>query len=264
MRFRPCIDIHNGSVKQIVGGSLRDEGSFATDNYVSDKGGEYYGELFKKYGLTGGHVIILNQHNSEYYREDVKVAEKALRAFPGGLMVGGGITAQNAVGFLDMGASHVIVTSFVFRNGMIDMPRLLRMERTVGKEKLVLDLSCRYREDDCEPGYYIVTDRWQNFTDVQITKESLHFLGDFADEFLIHAVDVEGKRSGVDERLLELLSECTEIPITYAGGIRNFDDIEKISNYGKGKIDYTVGSALSIYGGDLSFEKLAEKSGGKE
>ncbi len=262
MRFRPCIDIHNGSVKQIVGGSLRDEGSIATDNYVSDKGGEYYGELFKKYGLSGGHVIILNKHGSEHYLRDVKVAEQALKAFPGGLMAGGGITAQNAVGFLDMGASHVIVTSYVFRNGIIDMPRLLRMERTVGKEKLVLDVSCRYRDEDCEPGYYIVTDRWQNFTDMQVTKDNLHFLSDFADEFLIHAVDVEGKKSGVDERLLEILSECTEIPITYAGGIGSYDDIEKIRSYGKGKIDFTVGSALSIYGGELSFEKLAKAEGG--
>ena len=262
MRFRPCIDIHNGSVKQIVGGSLRDEGSTATDNFVSDKDGDYYGNLFKENGLSGGHVIILNKHGSDYYLEDVKVAEKALKAFPGGLMLGGGVTAQNAEGFLDMGASHVIVTSYVFRNGIIDMPRLLRMERAVGKNRLVLDLSCRYREDDGDPGYYIVTDRWQKFTDMPVNKETLHFLADFADEFLIHAVDVEGKKSGIDERLLGILSECTDIPITYAGGISKFEDIEKIKSYGKGRIDYTVGSALSIYGGNLSFEKLAQ--GGKE
>ena len=258
MRFRPCIDIHNGKVKQIVGDSLRDEGNTAIENFVSVADAAHYALLYEALGLNGGHVIMLNPASSDYYIDTKSQALSALNAWPGGMQVGGGINDENAAEFLDAGASHVIVTSYVFHDGELSLENLNRLVLAVGKEHLVLDLSCRKSGDD----YYIVTDRWQKFTDMPVNKETLHFLADFADEFLIHAVDVEGKKSGIDERLLGILSECTDIPITYAGGISKFEDIEKIKSYGKGRIDYTVGSALSIYGGNLSFEKLAQ--GGKE
>ncbi|MBR1724636.1 MAG: phosphoribosylformimino-5-aminoimidazole carboxamide ribotide isomerase, partial [Ruminococcus sp.] len=158
MRFRPCIDIHNGSVKQIVGSSLSDKGSAAKDNFVSEYGAEHYAELYRSRGLYGGHVIILNPAGSEYYDADIKQAKVALSAYEGGLQIGGGINSGNAKDFLDMGASHVIVTSFVFRNGAVDFDRLAELVRAVGKERLVLDLSCKKRPDG---RYYIVTDRWQ-------------------------------------------------------------------------------------------------------
>ena len=175
MKFRPCIDIHNGNVKQIVGGSLSDKNNYAVDNFVSEYDGAYYGKLYKSYGLTGGHIIILNPVGSEFYNADLEQAYSALSAFEGGLQIGGGINDQNAAHFLDKGASHVIVTSFVFKNGVVNFDNLNRLVKSVGKSRLVLDLSCRKRDGK----YYVVTDRWQKFTDIEMNSQTLgrrHFL----------------------------------------------------------------------------------------
>lgn len=252
MKFRPCIDIHNGSVKQIVGGSLADKGDFAVDNFVSEYDGAYYGRLYKSKGLSGGHIIILNPSSSEYYAKDVEQAYAALSVFEGGLQIGGGINNENAGDFLDRGASHVIVTSFVFKNGTVNFDNLDRLVKAVGKNRLVLDLSCRKRGDD----YYIVTDRWQKFTDIKLDEKSLDMFSAYCGEFLIHAVDVEGKAKGIEENLVRLMGNSTSIPSTYAGGISSFDDLDKLRTLGNGRIDFTVGSALDIFGGNMKFEEV--------
>lgn len=255
MKFRPCIDIHDGSVKQIVGGSLKDEGEGTKENYVSSQDASFFAELYKSRGLKGGHVILLNRLDSDMYKDTLEQAYSALKAYPGGLQVGGGINPDNAESFLEAGASHVIVTSFVFKEGKIDEEALRKMLEAVGREKLVLDLSCRKKGDD----YYIVTDRWQKFTDVKVEKETLNRLAVYCDEFLVHAADIEGLRAGVDEVLIGILSQ-SPIPVTYAGGVHNEDDLEIIRRCGKGKVDFTVGSALDIFGGNLKFEDLANEN----
>ena len=250
MRFRPCIDIHNGKVKQIVGASLKDAGDQAAENFVSDKSAADFAKLYEKYGLIGGHVILLNGKESGYYEETKKQALSALTAYPGGLQAGGGITADNAAEFLRAGASHVIVTSYVFQGGEIRKENLERLVRAVGRQHLVLDVSCKRRED----GYYIVTDRWQRETAVQITPDLLDELSAYCDEFLIHAVDVEGKKGGIEEMLIGELAGWQGIPVTYAGGVRDLEDLRKMRKAGGGRIDVTIGSALSIFGGTLDFE----------
>jgi len=257
MRFRPCIDIHNGKVKQIVGASLRDAGDRASENFVSDRDAVYYAKLYQKYALKGGHVILLNGQGSSFYEATKKQAFAALSAYPGGLQAGGGITAENAAEFLGAGASHVIVTSYVFRGGGILEGNLKKLVKAVGKEHLVLDLSCRRRED----GYYIVTDRWQKETDIKITPFLLEKLSPFCDEFLVHAVDVEGKKGGIEEALAGELAKWQGRPITYAGGVRNLEDLRKLKETGKGRIDVTAGSALSIFGGNLGFEEAVRYCG---
>lgn len=252
MRFRPCIDIHNGKVKQIVGGSLLDAGNYARENFVSGQDSVFYAELFKERGLVGGHVILLNDRDSKYYEQTREQAMAALRAYPGGLQVGGGITPENAEDYLQAGASHVIVTSYVFSDGEVSLEHLREMERTVSRERLVLDLSCRKRGGD----YYIVTDRWQVFTNVRLTGEVLSRLGAYCDEILVHGVDVEGKCGGVEQPLVRLLGEWAERPVTYAGGIRSVEDLEVIRRLGNGNVDFTVGSALDLYGGTLPFETV--------
>ena len=201
MKFRPCIDIHNGCVKQIVGGSLADKNSSAQENFVSELGGEYYAELYKNMGLTGGHVIILNPAGSEYYEADRRQAFAALGAFPGGLQIGGGVNADNAAEYLEKGASHVIVTSYVFKDGSISFERLEKLKSAVGAEHIVLDLSCRKRDGK----YFIVTDRWQKFTDMEVTAENINMLRGYCAEFLVHAVDAEGKQKGIEEGIASLL-----------------------------------------------------------
>lgn len=254
MKFRPCIDIHNGKVKQIVGGSLRDEGNAARENFVSEQDGAYYARLYKERGLSGGHVILLNPENSEYYKETKAQALCALRAWPGGLMLGGGIRPDNAAEFLDAGASHVIVTSWVFRQGKLCWEHLEEMVRAVGRERLVLDLSCRKKNGS----YYIVTDRWQNFTEVQVNGETLAALGGCCDEFLIHAVDVEGKASGIERELVRLLGQMGDFPITYAGGVGSYGDLEELGREGRGRLDVTIGSALDLFGGPMEFARVLE------
>lgn len=252
MKFRPCIDIHNGKVKQIVGGSLADTNNTASENFVSEFNAEYYAELYKKYNLSGGHIILLNAHDSEYYDADVKQAETALSNFRGGLQIGGGINPDNAKVFLDMGASHVIVTSYVFSGGVINYDRLEKMVDTVGKERLVLDLSCRKKDGK----YYIVTDRWQKFTDTVLDLNIIEKLSKYCDEFLVHAVDVEGKANGIEGDVAALLGKECSAPVTYAGGISSYDDLELLKRLGRGKVDFTVGSALDLFGGKLKFEDI--------
>lgn len=252
MKFRPCIDIHNGKVKQIVGGSLADSGNKAKENFVSEQGGEFYARLYRERGISGGHIILLNAVNSEYYEADKSQAFAALAEYPNGLQLGGGITAENAAEFLDRGASHVIVTSYVFRDGAVNRENLKKISAAAGRDRLVIDLSCRKRGED----YYIVTDRWQKFTDVKLDKSALDMFAEYCSEFLIHAVDVEGKASGAEKKLAEMLGDWDGIPVTYAGGIGSYADLDVLKEAGRGKLDFTVGSALDIFGGSLDFEKI--------
>ena len=252
MRFRPCIDIHNGKVKQIVGGSLTDRNDYAKENFVSEQTAAWYARLYQKDGLKGGHIILLNGADSPYYEETKTQALEALQAYPGGLQAGGGMTPENAEAFLDAGASQVIVTSYVFRNGQINEKNLENMLHTVGREKLVLDLSCRKKEDD----YYIVTDRWQRFTDVVVTPQLLTELSGYCSEFLIHAVDVEGKASGIEKELARMLGSWKGIPITYAGGVGSMEDVETLRKLGRGRLDVTIGSALDLFGGCIPYRNV--------
>lgn len=252
MRFRPCIDIHNGEVKQIVGGSLKDKGDKAQENFVSQHGADYFAQMYKRDGLTGGHIILLNSVSSEYYEATKAQAVRALEAYPGGMQIGGGITAENAGEYLDAGASHVIVTSYVFRDGKIDWENLNRLADAVGKEHIVLDLSCRRRNGD----YYIVTDRWQTFTDVRVDKKAAEKLADYCAEFLVHGVDVEGKAAGMDEELVRLLATWENIPVTYAGGISSLGDVERFAQISQRKLDFTIGSALDLFGGSIPYADI--------
>lgn len=254
MRFRPCIDIHNGQVKQIVGGSLLDEDDYAKENFVATQDAGFYAGMYKNSGITGGHIIILNKNGTSFYEEDIAQAKKALQVYPGGLQIGGGIHSDNAAIFLDMGASHVIVTSYVFSGGHINYDNLNGLVDIVGKDKLVLDLSCRKKDQD----YYIVTDRWQRFTDTKLTIETMKELSSYCDEFLIHAVDVEGKACGVDRKLAKLLGDFGEIPITYAGGVGSFQDLSTLKELGKDRVDVTIGSSLDIFGGHMKYQKVID------
>lgn len=247
MKFRPCIDIHNGKVKQIVGGSLRDQNDQADENFVAAQDAAFYADLYRRLGISGGHVILLNARDSAYYEATKRQALLALGTFPGGLQAGGGITLQNASEFLDAGASHVIVTSYVFSNGEISFERLEALRREVGREHLTLDLSCRKKDGR----YYIVTDRWQKFTDAALSVSLLSLLSSYCDEFLVHAVDVEGKAAGIEIPLVRLLSEFTERPVTYAGGVGNFQDLDLLKQEGRSRIDVTIGSALDLFGGSM-------------
>ncbi|HOC56073.1 MAG TPA: phosphoribosylformimino-5-aminoimidazole carboxamide ribotide isomerase [Verrucomicrobiota bacterium] len=236
--FRPCIDLHEGKVKQIVGGTLGTEPGRLQTNFVSDRPAAWYAELYKRDGLKGGHVIMLGPGNETE-------ARAALRAYPGGLQIGGGINLDNARAWLDAGASHVIVTSWVFGNGQVDWERLAQLATAVGKPRLVLDLSCRRRGED----YFVVTDRWQKFTDVVISPANLGKLAGSCAEFLIHAVDVEGQCRGIDQELVSKLGQWSPLPTTYAGGARSLADLETVTRLGQGRIDLTIGSALDMFGG---------------
>jgi phosphoribosylformimino-5-aminoimidazole carboxamide ribotide isomerase len=235
--FRPCIDLHEGKVKQIVGGSLGAPAGVRT-NFVSDRSAAWYAELYRRDGLKGGHLIMLGPGN------EVE-AQAALEAYPGGMQIGGGINSANARTWLDAGASHVIVTSWVFRDGRMDKTRLSELLQLVGKQRLVLDLSCRVRDGQ----YFVVTDRWQKFTELRINQENLDELSRMCAEFLIHAVDVEGLCRGIDRTLVSELAEWTSIPTTYAGGASSLADLELVTELTKGKVDLTIGSALDIFGG---------------
>ena len=236
--FRPCIDLHEGKVKQIVGGTLGAGPGRLQTNFVSDRPAAWYAELYRRDGLKGGHVIMLGPGNDAE-------ARAALRAYPGGLQVGGGVNLGNARSWLGAGASHVIVTSWVFRGGQVDWERLEQLVEAVGKSRLVLDLSCRRRGE----GYFVVTDRWQKFTDLAISRESLEKLSAWCAEFLIHAVDVEGQCRGVDQELVSNLGQWSPIRTTYAGGASSQADLEAVTRLGQGRIDLTIGSALDIFGG---------------
>ena len=246
-RFRPCIDLHDGKVKQIVGGTLNTaDGETLRTNFVSEKSPAYYAELYRNDGLTGGHVIKLGQGNDT-------AALEALAAYPEGLQLGGGVNADIAKGFIEAGASAVIVTSFVFSNGEFHDGNLKKLLQAVGKERIVLDLSCRKTADG---KYMVVTDRWKNFTTMEVCGKTLENLASNCTEFLIHAVDVEGKCSGIDTELVELLAKYSPCKCVYAGGISSFDDIQLIADAGNGRIDFTIGSALDIFGGHIAYKDV--------
>lgn len=239
MKFRPCIDLHGGVVKQIIGSTLKDDVPEAVQtNFISEKPPAWFAQLYRSDNLIGGHIIMLGPGNSH-------AAQEALGAWPGGMQLGGAINADNAGEWLDKGASHVIVTSYVFKDGKINMARLRKLVDAVGRRRLVLDLSCRKKNDS----YYIVTDRWQKFTEVVISEKVLVELSRFCDEFLIHAADVEGKCAGIECELVEKLALWTPIPTTYAGGVRDLQDLQLLKDVGKNRLDGTVGSALDIFGG---------------
>jgi len=241
--FRPCIDLHEGKVKQIVGGTLGDAG--LRTNFISEKSAAWFAELYRRDDLRGGHVIMLGAGNETE-------ARAALKAFPGGLQIGGGINSENARGWLDAGASHVIVTSWVFREGRVDWARLDELVKTIGKEKLVLDLSCRKGVQSPKSkaqSYFVVTDRWQKFTELVVNAETLKRFSSYCAEFLIHAVDVEGLCRGIDGELVEKLGAWSPIPMTYAGGANSLADLELVTQLGGGKVNLTIGSALDIFGG---------------
>ena len=250
MRFRPCIDIHNGKVKQIVGDSLQDKTDSARENFVSEQDASWYADLYRRHGLSGGHVILLNPKDSPCYRQTCVQARAALAAWPGGLQLGGGVTPENAAQWLDAGASHVIVTSYVFREGQIRWDRLQKLQSAVGSDHLVLDLSCRRQGDR----YMVVTDRWQKMTDTAVTAELIDALRGYCAELLVHGVDAEGKAGGIERDLAILLGTLADrIPVTYAGGIGSLDDLRQLRSLTGGKVDYTIGSALDLFGGTIPF-----------
>lgn len=246
MRFRPCIDLHEGQVKQIIGSTLSDTGKPVV-NFQTTRSAAHFANLYKRDGFFGGHVIMLGRGNETAARE-------ALRAFPGGLQIGGGITPENAESFLECGASHVIVTSFVFQNGILDHNHLESISRRVGRERLVLDCSCR----KCSDGYVIVTDRWQKETTERLTPALFSNLEAWCDEFLVHAAHVEGMRSGIDRELVALLSTCTTRPVTYAGGVTSINDLDVVMHSGNNRIDITIGSALDLFGGSIPYQTVVQ------
>ena len=236
--FRPCIDLHQGKVKQIVGSTLSDDPSTLRTNFVSERPGSWFAELYKKDGLRGAHVIMLGTGNEA-------AAKETLAAYTGGLQIGGGISSDNAREWLDAGASHVIVTSWLFPDGQLNWNRLKQLDQAVGKGRVVVDLSCKKTAD----GYMVMTDRWQKPTGFVIGKDALQRVAEYCDEFLVHAVDVEGMCKGVDLKLVKLLAQWSPIPVTYAGGARSIEDLEAVTNASGGKVDLTIGSALDIFGG---------------
>lgn len=253
MRFRPCIDLHEGKVKQIVGSTLSATGETTAaleTNFETNKSSEDFASMYKRDALPGGHVIMLGKGCQE-------AAIAAIRAFPGGFHVGGGVNPSNAKSYLDAGASHIIVTSYVFKDGDIDWERLGELREAVGKERLVLDLSCRRRPGGRETGdFLVVTDKWQKFTRFAVTRENLERLAGYCDEFLVHGVDAEGKMGGVLEDLVSLLAECSPCLVTYAGGASSLADLERVRELGRGRVDLTIGSALDIFGGKLAYDDV--------
>jgi phosphoribosylformimino-5-aminoimidazole carboxamide ribotide isomerase len=243
MKFRPCIDLHGGKVKQIVGGSYRDDdaGTLRT-NFATDTPAAAFARRYYEDGLTGGHVILIGPGNEQAARD-------ALAAYPGGLQVGGGIRPENARAFLDSGASHVIVTSYVFRDGAVAWNRLEELSAAVGPSRLVIDLSC-IRQD---ARYLVVTDRWQRVSAEQVDGALLERMAPYCDEFLVHAAHVEGKREGVDAEVVRLLASQSPRTVTYAGGVRSLEDLETVYAAGGGRVDVTVGSALDLFGGSLPY-----------
>lgn len=244
MRFRPCIDLRGGRVVQIVGGTLVD-GREPITNFASDRSPAFYARLYRDDALPGGHVIALGPGNHE-------AALTALNAFPGGMQMGGGVTLENAEAYLEAGASHVIVTSYVFRDGRVDMARLEKLAATVGTHRLVLDLSCRRQSGV----YWVVTDRWQRFTEVRVNRDTLEWLSAYCDEFLVHGVDVEGKRAGIEADLVRLLGDHSPLPVTYAGGAKTLADLEQVKALGGGRVDLTMASALDIFGGNVPYREV--------
>ena len=238
--FRPCIDLHQGKVKQIVGGTLTDAGEGLHTNFVSPHGAAWFADLYRRDGLVGGHIILLGSGNDAE-------ARAALGAWPGGMQIGGGLDDTNVLSWLAAGASHAIVTSWLFPQGRLSRERLVRLAGLAGKERLVVDLSCRRRGD----GWYVAINRWQTVTEVRIDEPLLASLAQHCAEFLIHAADVEGKQQGMDWELVELLTRISPLPTTYAGGARDLADLERLERESQGRLDLSIGSALDIFGGKL-------------
>ncbi len=253
LEFRPCIDLHDGKVKQIVGSTLGHTNQEVIENFISDYDASYYANMFAQDQLKGGHVILLGSGNEQ-------AALAALSAYPGGLQVGGGITSENAKKYINAGASHVIVTSFIFHDGQLDVHRLEQLVQAIGKKHLVIDLSCKMRDGK----WFVVTDKWTTFSDFEVNAETIAYIEGFCDELLIHAVDVEGKKNGMQESLVRDLAAWTSIPTTYAGGVRSLDDLETFKTLSNGKLHVTIGSSLSIFGGDLPYSEVVNycKKGG--
>ncbi|KAI0023228.1 Phosphoribosylformimino-5-aminoimidazole carboxamide ribotide isomerase [Xylariomycetidae sp. FL0641] len=250
-RFRPCIDLHAGQVKQIVGGTLDSATSELKTNYVSKHSAGYFAGLYRDNELEGAHVIMLGPGNDE-------AASEALGAWPGHLQVGGGINDKNAAMWMERGASKVIITSFLFPEGKFSQERLDAVLSALGdqKEKLVIDLSCRRRGDD---KWFVAMNKWQTITDMEVNQDTIKSLEPFCSEFLIHAADNEGLQKGIDEKLVERLAEWSSIPVTYAGGGRNLEDLELVKKLSGGRIDLTIGSALDCFGGTgVKFEDCVE------
>ena len=245
MQFRPCIDLHDGKVKQIVGSTLTDRKQDVVENFVSSYPPSYYAQLFKRDALLGGHVIMLGKGNED-------AAKEALAAYPGGLQIGGGITAENASYYIECGASHVIVTSYIFHNGRFDLERLEKLVAAVGKDRIVIDLSCRKKDGK----WFVMTDRWTTWSEFEVNAQSIRMLETYCAEFLIHAVDVEGKKGGMELDLIKDLMSWTSIPTTYAGGVRGMEDLQLFNSITNGSLHITIGSALSIFGGDLQYDEV--------
>lgn len=239
-KFRPCIDLHEGRVKQIVGGTLSEDAEALRTNFESEEPPEFFAERYRADGLEGGHVIKLGPGNED-------AAKEALAAYPGGLQIGGGIRDSNAEAWLEAGASHVIVTSFLFQDERFKVARLRDLARQIGEERLVVDLSCRRKED----GWVVATDRWQTLTKFPIEPGALDDVAEHCAELLVHAADVEGKCEGIDEELVGVLGRWGGIPITYAGGASAFEDLRRVENLSGGNVDLTIGSALDLFGGSL-------------
>ncbi len=237
-QFRPCIDLHRGQVKQIVGSTLRDDGSDPATNFVASQDAAWFATRYRRDGLAGGHMILLGPGNEQ-------AARAALDAWPQGLQIGGGIGLDNAADWLAAGASKVIVTSWLFESGRLSLERTRKLSESVGSERLVIDLSCRR----CDDGWYVATDRWQTVTETRVSRDTLHQLADHCSEFLVHAADVEGKQTGIDEALVQHLGASSPIPVTYAGGGRSIEDLTRVEALSGGRVDLTFGSALDLFGG---------------
>jgi phosphoribosylformimino-5-aminoimidazole carboxamide ribotide isomerase len=249
-RFRPCIDLHDGKVKQIVGGSLRDDGQGLQTNFEATQPAEWFAQRYRNDHLRGGHVIQLGPGNEAS-------ARAALAAYPGGLQIGGGINAANAAAWLQAGASHVIVTSWLFSTAGKFLPeRLAELVHLIGANKLVIDLSCR--RNGTEPTWNVYMNRWQQRTDLPVDAATLETLSSSCAEFLIHAADVEGKRAGMDEALISALAEWSPVPVTYAGGAATLADLARTQELSQGRVDLTIGSALDIFGGSLPYQDCVQ------
>lgn len=249
-RFRPCIDLHEGQVKQIVGGTLSDRNDEELKtNFVATQPPEYFAGKYRDNNLEGGHVIKLGPWNDE-------AAKRALAEWRDHLQIGGGITADNAKEWLDAGASKIIVTSYLFPGGNFDLERLQTISSLVGKDKLVVDVSCRRRGDK----WLVAMNKWQDITTMEVNKENLDILAQYCNEFLIHAADVEGLCQGIDEELVKKLGEWVTIPTTYAGGAKSISDLETVNRLSGGQVDLTYGSSLDIFGGVVSFDELVKAS----
>ncbi|PSS22441.1 hypothetical protein M430DRAFT_65607 [Amorphotheca resinae ATCC 22711] len=249
-KFRPCIDLHSGQVKQIVGGTLTTTSADLKTNYVSKLPAGHFAKLYKDNGLEGAHVIMLGPGNED-------AAKEALAEWKGGLQVGGGITDKNAKQWIEWGAERVIITSFLFPEGKFSQERLNSVLAALDgdKEKLVIDLSCRKKDDT----WFVAMNKWQTITDMEVNEESIKSLEPYCSEFLIHAADNEGLQKGIDEQLVEKLAQWCSIPVTYAGGGRNLQDLDHVKNLSKGRVDLTIGSALDIFGGSgVTFEECVK------